>query len=67
MQRPFDICLVLNKNFYLFCIAKKIPSSVLLMLGLPLQCMLESLGAQRDAAAAQHCLCGRVTWCKGKK
>lgn len=67
MQRPFDICLVLNKNFYLFCMAKKIPSSALLVLGLPLQCVLGSLGARRDVAAAQHRLCGRMTWYKGKK
>lgn len=47
--------------------AKKVPSSALLMLGLPLQCMLGSLGARRDAVGTQHHLCGRVTSCKGKK
>lgn len=37
MQRLFDICLVLNRNFYLLCIAKEVPFSVLPVLGLLLK------------------------------
>lgn len=67
MQGPFDFCLVLNKNLSLLCIDKKIPSSVLLMLVLPPPRVLGSLGARKDLAAAQHCLCGGEFWGKGKK